>query len=54
MQRAERAAEAVEVVHSGCMTFRAAAKIFGISVGSLQKHMSGSVGKAGIDRWSTH
>ncbi|CAM9582500.1 unnamed protein product [Sphacelaria rigidula] len=51
MQRArvdpERAVEAVEAVPSGRMTFRAAAKAFGISVSSLQKCVSGSVGIAG-------
>ncbi|CAM9443287.1 unnamed protein product, partial [Sphacelaria rigidula] len=51
MQRArvnqERAAEAVELVRSGHMSFRAAANTFDISVGSLQKRYSGGVGIAG-------
>ena len=38
----ERAAEAVEAVHSGRMTFRAAANAFDFSVGSLQNCVSGS------------
>ena len=42
----ERAAEAVEAVRSGRMTFRSAARIFDISVGSLQKRLNGSVGIA--------
>ena len=46
MQRAERAAQAVQAVHSGRPSFRAAATTFGISVCSLQKRMSGGVGIA--------
>ena len=42
----ERAAEAVEAVHSDRMTSRAAAKTSDIFVGSLQKRGSGSARKA--------
>ena len=43
----ERAAMAVEAVRSGRMTFRAAAKTSDISVGPLQKRVSGCVCTAG-------
>ena len=42
----ERAAEAVEAVHSDRMTSRAAAKMSDIFVGSLQKRDSGSASVA--------
>ena len=42
----ECAAEAVEEAHSGRMTFRAAAKTFDISAGSLQKCVSRSPSEA--------
>ena len=43
----ERSTEVVEVVRSGRMSFRALANTFSVSVSSLQKRISGSVGIAG-------